>query len=163
MLRFSIILLLSFSSCSNADKNTNDVDTRSYRLGVIGAFSEVIDIGIKKMAFSSTMTPEEMDAIIEEAEKVAKRNNTKIYRERDFLVTNLFPASTTEGKEILIIYQGNTLNEYMDVKALKKSFIDSNTYNEENRELIARKIAELLSYPETRILKLLNKENVEIN
>jgi hypothetical protein len=163
MLRFTIFILITLSACSKADKKNNDVDMRSYRLGVIGAFSEVIDIGIKKMAFSSTMTPEEMDAIIEEAENVAKRNNTKIYREKDFLVTELFPASVTEGKEILIIYQGNTLNEYMDVKALKKSFIDEKTYNEKNRELVARKIAELLSYPEARILKLLNKENVEIN
>lgn len=163
MKQIFIILIFVLLSCSDKSDKNNDIDLRSYRLGVIGAFSEVIDIGIKKMAFSSTMTPQEMDAIIEEAENVAKRNNTKLYREKDFLVTDLFPASVTEGKEVLVIYQGSTLDDYLAIKKLKQSFIASNAYTKENREAIARKVAELLSYPETRILKLLNKENVEIN
>lgn len=35
------------------------IDERSYQLGVIGAFAEVVGLGVKRLALSSPMSPED--------------------------------------------------------------------------------------------------------
>ena len=40
----------------------------------------MVDAGVKKLALSAALSPEDMDALIEEAARIAKRNNVEIYR-----------------------------------------------------------------------------------
>ena len=40
---------------------------------------------------------------IHEAERIAANNGAEAFRENDFLVTDLFSASLTEGKHVLLI------------------------------------------------------------
>lgn len=136
----------------------NSIDRRSYNLGVIGAFAEVVNLGIKKLALSAPMTPEETDALIDVARRIAEDNHVQIYRESDFLVTDLFPAEITEGKHVLLIYKGKTKQEYLDLKAKKESYIRSGHYHGEARENIARSMGKLLSYPDVKIDSLLKTE-----
>lgn len=133
------------------------IDQRSYNLGVIGAFAEVVGVGVKKLALSSPMTPMEMDALIQEAERIVERNGAKQYREEDFLVTDLFPEEVTEGKHVLLIYLDPVKDEYMALKAEKESLIDEGKYEGEARKEIARKMGRLLSYPEERIENMLTR------
>ncbi|MEC7859668.1 MAG: hypothetical protein VX469_00175, partial [Pseudomonadota bacterium] len=79
---FSLLASLVVGACTyntsvtNTPRNTNpSIDQRSYKLGNIGAFGEMVNVGIKKLALSAALPPEEMDALIEEAARVAKRNN----------------------------------------------------------------------------------------
>ena len=115
---FSLLTSLVVGACTyntavtNTPGNTNpSIDQRSYKLGNIGAFGEMVNVGIKKLALSAALSPEEMDALIEEAARVAKRNNVEIHREKEFLVTDLFPESVTNGKHVLLIYKGSTKEE----------------------------------------------------
>lgn len=133
------------------------IDRRSYNLGGIGAFSEMVGGGVKKLALSAPVTPEEADALMEEAERIATNNKAEIFRETDFLVTDLFPADITEGKHVLLIYKGTTRQEYMDLKAEKQRLIDAGEYTGQAREDIARKMGALLSYPEEKINQLLSE------
>ncbi len=50
-----------------------DIDLRSYRLGATASWSEAISVGVKELALSSPATPDEMDDLIGEAEKIATR------------------------------------------------------------------------------------------
>ena len=136
----------------------NSIDRRSYNLGVIGAFAEVVDLGIKKLALSAPMTPEETDDLIEDARRIAGDNHILIYREADFLVTDLFPAEITEGKHVLLIYKGQTKQEYLDLKAEKERLIRLGRYHGEARENIARRMGKLLSYPDSKIDSLIKTE-----
>jgi hypothetical protein len=133
------------------------IDERSYQLGVIGAFAEVVSLGVKKLALSSAMDPREMDAVIEEAQRIAEKNGVEIYREDDFLVTDLFPETVTEGKHVLLIYRGSTKDEYLALKAEKRALEERGAYTGEARKEIARKMGRLLSYPESRIEEMLQK------
>jgi hypothetical protein len=158
-------MVFLFSGCGNGnnDSDTDSVlsgaiDLRSYRLGGIGAFSEVVGAGIKKLALSAPMTPDEMDALINEARRIAKENGVEIYREEDFLVTDLFPADITEGKHVLFIYKGATWQDYMDLKTRKNLLISQGRYSGNEREEIARSMGKLLSYTNEKINNLL-KEN----
>jgi len=153
-------ILISFSvlyiRCGSKAGET-DIDRRSYMLGGIGAFAEVVDIGIKKLALSSPMSPAEMDALIDEARRIAADNNVEIYREENLLITDLFPKELTEGKHVLLIYKGTVKDEYMELKERKKELEESGNYKGEARERLARDFGKLLSYPEKRIDKLLEE------
>ncbi|MCJ7830065.1 MAG: hypothetical protein MUP74_01640 [Desulfobacterales bacterium] len=93
------------------------LDERSYRLGSIGTFAEMVDAGVKRLALSAAVEPGEMDALVDEAGRIARDHDVELFRETDFLVTDLFPADLTEGKHVLLIYRGDTRREYMELKA----------------------------------------------
>jgi hypothetical protein len=134
------------------------IDERSYRLGGIGAFSEMVGAGVKKLALSAAMPADEIDALVDEAREIAARNGAEIYREADFLVTELFPAEITDGLEVLVIYKGQTLQEYLDLKERKRVLVESGLYEGEARTEIAREMGRLLSYPEEKITSLLTSQ-----
>ena len=89
----------------------------AYELGTIGGFAELVNSGVKTLAMSEVLPPAEMTAMLPEAEKVAARNNVKLYRESRLLVTDLFPADVARDKDVLLIYQGGTLDQYLALKA----------------------------------------------
>ena len=157
------MLLLSLFACASEPTAREEVpvkpqiDERSYQLGVIGAFSEVVGAGVKKLALSSPMTPEEMDNLMDDAERIARENGVKLFREEDFLVTDLFPASITKDKHVLLIYLDPVKDEYFELKAEKAMLSEKGVYEGEARREIARKIGRLLSYREERIEQMLNK------
>ena len=135
------------------------IDQRSYNLGIMGGFAEVVRLGVKKLALSEVMDPEVMDGLMEDAEIIAKRNEVLIWRETDFLVTDLYPEDVAEGKHVLLIYTGDTLDEYLAIKADKAALVASNHYEGQAREDIARRFGQLLSYPEEIIDGLLAKQS----
>lgn len=147
----------SAAAAPPSGSQTPEIDERSYQLGVIGAFAEVVGVGVKRLALSSPMSPAEMAALIEEANKIVERNNAQSFLETDFLVTDLFPAEVTEGKHVLVIYLDPVLDEYRALKARKQALVDAGDYEGEARKDIAREFGRLLSYPEERIEKMLSK------
>lgn len=167
MKKFLFVLLLFTFACAAEPPPRGEVelkpqiDERSYRLGVIGAFAEVVAAGVKKMALSSPMTREEMDALMEDAERIARENGANLYREEDFLVTDLFPDSITEGKHVLVIYLDPVKEEYLALKAEKNARVEKGEYEGNARREIARKMGRLLSYPEERIEQMLDARAVQ--
>ena len=139
-------------SCSNTNSTRED---SAYVLGGIGAFGEMVNAGVKKLALSAPLSSAEMDNIMEEASRVAEQNHVKVYREPDLLVTDLFPAEATKGKEVLLIYQGSTKEEYLQLKEDTRKLIEAGLYTGKAREAIARRMGRLLGYPPQKINKLL--------
>ena len=137
------------------DTSSWSIDQRSYTLGGIGAFAEMVGAGVKQLALSAPLEPAEMDAIIGDAERIAEDNGAAIYREEDFLVTDLFPAGLTEGKHVLLICHDSTFQKYMDLKREKQQLQESGRYDENARLLIARRFGKLLSYSDAKVESLL--------
>lgn len=131
------------------------IDQRSYNLGGIGAFAEMVAADVKRLALSAPLEPEEMDAIVLEAERIAANHGVEVYRETDFLVTDLFPADLTEGRHVLIICRDSTYQEYIALKEMKTRLEDSGRYDASARAEIARRFGGLLSYSEQKINSLL--------
>ena len=131
------------------------IDRRSYDLGIIFAFGEMVHVGLKKLALSAPMAPEEMDGLMDEAQRIAQLNQVELYRETDFLVTDLFPAEVTAGKHVFLIYQGLTKQEYLDLKAEKARLVQAGQYHGAARREIARRFGRLLSYPDETIDSML--------
>ncbi len=130
----------------------------AYALGTIGGFSELINSGVKKLALSEVLPPAEMDRLLPEAERVAARNHVELYRESTLLVTDLFPADVAKGKDVLLIYQGTTKDEYLALKAEALALEKAGHYTGGAREAIARRFGRMLSYPTWRINQLLAEQ-----
>ena len=137
-------------------------DLKSYRLGSVASWSEAVNVGIKDLALSSPATPAEMDGIVAQAEEIAARFDVSVFREPDLLITDLFPADVAEGKDVLMLYQGDTLERYMALKETKAEFVEAGTYEGENRIAIARGFGRLLSYPDAIIDDKLRAMGVDL-
>ena len=139
-----------------------DKDEAYFRAaGGFASFSEMVRLGVKKMALSAAMEPSRMDNFMAEAERIASENGLQIYRETDFLVTGLFPAEATDGLHVILIYKGDTLNQYLALKEIKASLIEANRYSETAKAEIARVLGHLLSYPDEVIDQKLAKSGSE--
>lgn len=136
------------------------IDDRSYQLGILGGFSEVVRLGVKTLALSEVMSPAEMDEMMEDAAVIAERNEVQMWREIDFLVTDLYPANVAEGKHVLLIYTGDTLDQYLAIKSDKETLKSAGNYEGEARQEIARRFGRLLSYPDAVIDRLLVQEKL---
>lgn len=150
-----LAMTLLLASAVALAQYTKPVDARSYNLGIIGGFAEVVRLGVKKLALSEVMTPAELDAILPDAEIVAERNSVRLYRESDLIVTDLFPADVAAGKHVLLIYTGDTLDRYLALKADKARLLAADGYRGSAREDIARRFGRLLSYPDRIVDELL--------
>lgn len=148
---YLVLLLVLTIGCISDSK----IDQQSYRLGAIGAFGEAVNAGVKQLALSATLSTEEMDAFIPEAEKVAAKNKVLLFREANLIVTDLFPADIAKNKEVLLIYQGNTKDQYLRLKEDKDKLIRENRYEGIEREEIARRFGRMLSYSPRKINQLL--------
>jgi hypothetical protein len=147
-------------ACKKAGVETAEswqMDNRSYQLGIIAAFSEVVAVGVKKLALSAPLSPKDMAQLLPDAERIANENGASIYLEKDFLVTDLFPEDITTDKHVLLIYLDPIKDEYFVLKSHKEDLIAKGQYLGEARTNIARQMGRLLSYPEERIEKMLEK------
>ncbi|WP_439473451.1 VOC family protein [Algoriphagus formosus] len=118
--------------------------------GQVESFAEMVAAGVKPIALSPPMNSAEMDLFIPVMERLAEKYQVQYYRESALIQTNLFPVATSEGKEVLIIYQNPIfLQSYQNLK----SDLESNTV--EDKEDLSRRFGRLLGYPVWKINELL--------
>lgn len=147
----ALILLSGQPVLTLADDAERQYDPHCLRVGGFGAFAEMVRMGVKILALSAAMLPEEMDAFMPDAERIAKEEGVQIYREPDLLVTDLFPAEVSAGKHVVLIYKGSTLEEYLALKKEKEALVAADAYSGKAREELGRKFGKLLSYPDSTI------------
>jgi hypothetical protein len=131
------------------------IDRRSFDLGIIAAFAEIVGAGVKTMALSEVLSPADADALEAEAGRIAQRNGVLIHREPDLLVTDLFPADVAKDKHVFLIYKGTTLEDYRRLKEDKARLEREGRYDAAARRRVAERFGRLLSYPQSRIDALL--------
>ena len=149
---FLLLLIMSIGAAAQeSSEMERSIDQRSFRLGGIASFAEMVRVGVKTLALSAATSPEEMDALVDEANRIAREEQVMIYREAELIVTDLFPADVAVGKHVLLIYKGTTLDDYLALKQQKVELVKSGSYTGESRKDIARKFGKLLSYPDSMI------------
>ena len=156
----SVILFLQISHFCIAEESpdmNSQIDQHSYRLGGLSTFAEMVRVGVKTLALSAAMLPEEMDAFVGDAERIAQKEGVLLYRETDLIVTGLFPADVAAGKHVLLIYKGATLDEYLALKKRKSELVEAGSYTGEARRDVARQFGKLLSYPDAVVEEMIDK------
>ena len=134
------------------------LDQRSYQLGMIYAFAEMVGSGVKRLALSPALTEDQLERIIQEVRLIAEEYNLVLHVDRDFLETRLFNPEYTRGK--IVIHMAAdivTIDEYEALKAMRGGHLEAGTLTEEAELEIARGLGRLLSYSEEAIQSLLEK------
>ena len=76
------LLAVLLAAAPTASAHESEIDSHSYNLGIMGGFAEVVRLGVKTLALSEVMAPEEMDHLMSDAE--AREEMQTHLREREF-------------------------------------------------------------------------------
>ncbi|MCC3860618.1 hypothetical protein [Pseudemcibacter aquimaris] len=151
----AIIFAFSFTSAQAQNLEEFTVENIHFHMGVIAAFAEVVNLEVKQVGLSELFTEEEATKWEPVVKHIAERNGVEYYRENDFLVTDLFPASKTNGLTLFVIYKDDTLDKYLALKKRKAELIASNKYDAAGRREIAVGFGEILDYSDEVIERLI--------
>lgn len=133
------------------------LDTRSFGLGMIYAFAEIVASGCKPLAFSPPLDPEELPETLSAATLMAGEYGVLAEEETTPLETMLFNPEFTRGKTlVLIAADSDVLNSYHALKTRKEAAAALPEGQRSAAEAeIARELGRLLGYSEEVIADLL--------
>ncbi|HKK77722.1 MAG TPA: VOC family protein [Saprospiraceae bacterium] len=156
-MRFQLMTFcLSVLLLANCQKNTADDFT--HELGMFTAYCEAVSAGAKPMALSEPMSSNKMDAFLRKAKPIADQYGVSIFRESELIATDLFPESVAAGKEVLLLYQGQTLNAYQRLKADQQAWQEAGDYEATRQMEVARRMGRLLGYSPRGINRMLAEQ-----
>jgi hypothetical protein len=136
------------------------IDKLSFQLGMINTFVEMVACGVKKLAISPPLSPEDYEAIKEASDEAVSRFQIKSYLEKSLLITDLQSAEFTRGKWSVLYYEDeDILQKYLELKKKKLLLEKSGGYSSEKRRDISRAFMRLLSYPEEKIEEKLSAKS----
>jgi hypothetical protein len=135
-----------------------EIDPLSFSLGMINCFVEMVACGVKRLALSPPLTPEDYDRLSAASDEIVSRFGIQSYLEKSLMVTDLQTPDFTLGKySILYFRERATLDAYLALKRRKESLEQDGRYDAETRRAISRDFMRLLSYPEAIIDEKLAK------
>ncbi len=136
--------------------DSSALDQRSYQLGMIYAFAEIVGSGCKSLALSPSLTAEQFDAIWDDVRLIAEEYSLILDVDDAFLVTRLFNPEYTRGKRVIhIVAERATLDEYKRLKELKMRSLEGGVLTEGVELELAWGLGRLLSYSDKAIRGLL--------
>jgi len=119
------------------EKNENyEIDRISFEMGMINCFVEMVANGVKKLALSPPIIPEDYSIICSLSEKIVTGFGINSYLEKSLLVTDLQSEDFTKGKWSILYYDKDEQN-------------------------LSAEFMRLLSYPKERINRILAREKSE--
>lgn len=153
------IAMLLFATTISAAQAQNleefTVENIHFHMGVVAAFAEVVNMDVKQIGLSEMFSKEDATKWEPVVNHIAERNGVKAYRENDFLVTDLFSPTRTNGLTLFLIYKGDTLDKYIALKNRKAELIANNKYDDAGHREIATGFGKLLDYSDDVINRLI--------
>lgn len=135
------------------------IDRISFQLGMINCFAEMVACGVKRLALSPPLTPEDYERLKGASEDIACGFGIKSYSEESLLVTDLQSEDFTRGKwSILYFRNDETLEAYFDLKKKKERLEGEGFYDREARRSVSKAFMQLLSYPDDVIEQKLSQD-----
>jgi hypothetical protein len=128
-----------------------EIERISFYLGMINCFVEMVACGVKTLALSPPLTPEDYTVIAPFSDTMVREFHICSYVEKFLLITDLQPEEFTEGKWIILYYEGNILKKYLSLKERAAELMKTGHYTGIPRKEISREFGRLLSYPEEKI------------
>ena len=135
------------------------IDKLSFQLGMINCFAEMVACGVKKLAISPPLKPEDYEKISKFSDEIVKGFGIQSYLEKSLLITDLQSAEFTRGKWSILYYEkDDVLKQYLDLKEKKQQLVKMGQYDVEARKEISREFMRLLSYPDEKIEEKLSQK-----
>jgi hypothetical protein len=128
------------------------IDRRSFALGMINAFAEMVAAGVKPLALSPPIDEELFEAIRVGSDTIVGDWKVVSYVERELPETDLFPASMTDGVTVILYAASqDVLVNYHALKKERAERIVNGKYEGANRRSIALQFGRLLGYSEEEL------------
>jgi len=143
--KWLVPILVLISSCAKQEDSV---------LTAFDVYCEMVANDAKPMALHYPMESTAIDELWVEFGKMAEKNEVQLYREDDFPVSMLFPAELTAGKTVVMIYRGNTLEQYRQWKTDLRA---ADATDRKESEALARRFGRLMGYGTLGINELLRK------
>lgn len=135
------------------------LDLRSFKLGMIYAFTEAVASGCKPLAFSPPLEPAEYPGLLTLAEQLAQEYEVLAEGDEECIESLLFNPEFTRGKKIILIAESAAvLRAYKDLKARALAAAQLPEVQRQREQIaIATALGELLGYSSEVIAGLLEK------
>ena len=148
-----LFLMLIGFSCTQQDERT---------LAAFRVYCEMVASEAKPVALHHPMEPAEVNRLWGRFQEAAKEYGVRLYREDDFPQTLLFPTEDTRGMSVVIIYKGNRLDQYLQLRSdIIASKPDEKPVGRERikGEALARRLGRLLGYSAMGTNRLLERNS----
>lgn len=137
-----------------------NIDRLSFQLGMINCFVEIVACGVKKLALSPPLSPEDYKKVEDASNKIVQGFNIQSYLEKSLMVTDLQSDDFTRGKWAVLYFKDkDVLETYLELKKKKKELEEAGQYDKIASKEISRQFMRLLSYTEDVIEEKLSKKN----
>lgn len=143
-------------------KSKLSVDRLSFQLGMINCFVEMVAYGVKKLALSPPLKPEDYQAIRSASESMVKGFGIRSYLEKNLMITDLQSEEFTRNKWVILYFKDKKIvDEYLNLKSRQRDLINKELYDDKAKKDISRQFMQLLSYPDDVIEEKLQKTKSE--
>ena len=134
------------------------IDRISFQLGMINCFVEMVACGVKRLALSPPVSPDDYGVIGPLSEEVTRRFDIHSALEKSLLLTDLQSEEFTRGKWSILYFEDvSALQEYEQLKIRKQRLEETGAYDAGARRELSRDFMRLLSYPEAKIEERLSR------
>ncbi|WP_300459370.1 hypothetical protein [Desulfobacula sp.] len=125
------------------------IDRCSFEIGMINCFVEMVACGVKRLALSPPLSPEDYERIKPWSEKIVAGFGMKSWLEKRLIATALQSDAFIAGKWVILYYKtDDVLDSYKALKE-KRALLDTGKGPEQHAlTAISREFMQLLSYPE---------------
>ena len=125
---------------------------------MINCFVEMVACGVKELAISPPIKPEEYTLISKYSDEIVVGFGIKSYLEKNLLITHLQSEDFTKGKWSILYYKNDTtLKKYLQLKQDSRELEANGRNQEKTLKKISRDFLKLLSYPEEIIEEKLSQ------
>jgi len=141
----------------NKNITSSTIEQFSFQLGMINCFVEMVACGVKKLALSPPLLPDDYEKITPYSEKTVRGFGIKSFLEKSLLLTKLQTPEFTKGKWSILYYKTDeVLHNYLKLKAKKTQLEKEGRFDSRSETEISVEFMKLLSYPEEVIKEKLS-------
>ena len=93
------------------------LDRISYEIGMINCFIEMVACGVKPLAISPPIEPENLPVLEEVSRELSEGFGTKYYVDLEMMITDIQSADFTRGKHSIFYYKDDAvIRRYKELK-----------------------------------------------
>ncbi len=135
------------------------LDQRSYEIGMINSFIEIVACGVKPLAISPPIEPENLPLMEEVSRLLSEGFGTKYCVVESLMITDIQSAEFTAGKNSILYYKDDAvIRRYHEMDAQVARLTAEGKYCGEIRRELSIEFGRMLGYPMDVVLHKVDSE-----
>jgi len=129
------------------------LDRRSYEIGMINSFIEIVACGVKPLAISPPIAPEDLPLMEEASKTLSEGFGTKYCVVESLMITDIQSAEFTKGKNSILYYKDDeVIRRYHEMDRQIAELTAEGKYSGKIRRDLSIEFGQMLGYPMDVIL-----------